>query len=267
MQPDFQETVSASKETQLSTLAEGPAEGRRLVDALQQKGLTVRLLGGLAVNLRCPSARHRALNRTYADLDFVGVRKQSRALRPALEALGYSADRHFNALHGDKRLLFYDQARQRQIDIFLSVFEMCHKLVLEPRLSLHPLTLNPADLLLTKLQIHELNAKDVQDMLALLLEFEPRASTDHPGEELDARIITQLCAQDWGWYTTVDDNLARLTREASTYLEPGESTRVAQHIETLRQYLEHAPKSTGWKMRALVGRRVQWYELPEEVHR
>ena len=53
-------------------LADGKTEALRLVEAMQQKGLTIRLLGGLAVSLRCPGAEHRALNRVYADLDFVG---------------------------------------------------------------------------------------------------------------------------------------------------------------------------------------------------
>jgi hypothetical protein len=40
-----------------------------------------------------------------------------------------------------------------------------------------------------------------------------------------------------------------------------------QRTEAIRAALEQAPKSLGWKMRAGLGRRVQWYELPEEVAR
>ncbi|WP_084658650.1 nucleotidyltransferase family protein [Thermogemmatispora onikobensis] len=269
---DFEAGLPASAEAGSAngpgpTLADGVAEAQRLVTALQQEGLTLRLLGGLAVRLRCPSARHRSLARSYADLDFVAPKKQARPLRVALEANGYVADRRFNALHGERRLLFYDQVHQRQIDIFLSVFEMCHKLVLEPRLQLHPLTLSPADLLLTKLQIVELNAKDIQDLLALLLDFPPQETAANPGEQLDMRIVTQVCAHDWGWYTTVTDNLQRVAQEADQLLQAEEAARVRRHIEEMLRLLDQAPKSSAWKLRALVGRRLQWYELPEEVHR
>src|SRR6201999_2809386 len=115
-----------------------------------------------AIRLRCPGARHPALDRSYSDVDFVGYKKQSRALRDAMEANGYTQDRRFNALHGDSRLLFIDEARNNHFDVFLDVFEMCHKLPLERKLELHPFTLSPADLLLTKLQIVQLNLKDIQ---------------------------------------------------------------------------------------------------------
>jgi len=249
------------------TLADAPAEAQRVVSALQAQALTLRLLGGVAIRLRCPHASHRALDRSYPDLDFVAHKKQARALRDALIEHGYSADRRFNALHGERRLLFYDEANSRQVDIFLSVFEMCHKLTLDQRLGLHPLTLSPADLLLTKLQIVQLNMKDIQDSLALLLDFQPKEATPQPGNELDMRIITNLCAQDWGWFTTVNDNLERMSSEAENLLDAEKATLVTQRVETIKQHLEQAPKSTGWRLRAIAGRRIQWYELPEEVHR
>lgn len=249
------------------TLEDGKAEALRLIGAAQQQGITIRLLGGLAVSLRCPSASHRALNRVYADLDFVAHKKQARALEMVLQAEGYRPERRFNALHGDQRLLFFDDAHERQVDIFLDVFEMCHKLVLDQRLEFHPLTLDPADLLLTKLQIVEINVKDMRDMLAILLDFEPARSTKQPGEDLDISIITRLCAQDWGWYTTVNDNLERILQEARVTLEEQEIQLVTSRIQMLQQQMQQEPKSMNWKMRNVVGRRVQWYDLPEEVRR
>lgn len=40
---------------------------------------------------------------------------------------------------------------------------------------------------------------------------------------------------------------------------------IATRLEELRRRLEEAPKSRGWKMRARIGDRKRWYELPEEV--
>lgn len=249
------------------TLEDGPSEAQRLIAAGEAQGVTLRLLGGVAVRLRCPHATHRALTRVYADLDFVAPKKQARALRDLLVGLGYTADRRFNALHGERRLLFFDEPRERQIDIFLSTFEMCHRLPLEKRLNQHALTLSPADLLLTKLQIVQLNAKDLQDILAIILDFAPMAHSTRPGDELDVSAIADLCAQDWGWFTTVNDSLDRSEAEARTLLTSEEAELASQRIATIKRQLADTPKSLAWRTRALVGRRVAWYELPEEVHR
>ena len=38
---------------------------------------------------------------------------------------------------------------------------------------------------------------------------------------------------------------------------------MTERVTLLKKMIEDAPKSLGWKMRARVGERVQWYELPE----
>ncbi|HEY4387083.1 MAG TPA: DUF6036 family nucleotidyltransferase [Ktedonobacteraceae bacterium] len=243
------------------------ARVQQLITLVQEQGVVLRLIGGLAIRLRCPSARHQALERSYSDVDFVAYKKQSRALREALATNGYTADRQFNAFNGERRLLFNDEAHNNHIDVFLDLFEMCHKLPLDQKLELHPLTLSPADLLLTKLQIVQMNLKDIQDILALLLDFQPVEASKQPGEELDVRAITHLCAQDWGWFTTVHDNLDRIAKEAAQLLTEDEADLVAQRTMTIKTSMINAPKSSKWRLRALAGRRIPWYELPEEVNR
>jgi Uncharacterised nucleotidyltransferase len=268
MKPEPDTDTSSSHDVTPKTLEAGQEEAQRLIALAQEKGVTLRVLGGIAIQLRCPHATHRALNRNYADIDFaVQAGKQARALSPILTANGYTANRRFNALHGEKRLIFYDEPRSRQVDIFVGSFEMCHKLPLDQRLNLHPLTLSPADLLLTKLQIVQLNAKDIQDMLALLLDFPPVESSKQAGEELDVSIIAKLCGQDWGWFTTVNDNFEQIKGHASELLDAEEAALVNGRIETIQRILEKTPKSTGWRLRAMGGRRIPWYELPEEVNR
>jgi hypothetical protein len=268
MKPEQDTDTGSSHDITAQTLEAGQDEAQRLIALAQEQGVTLRVLGGVAIQLRCPHASHRALNRNYADIDFaVQSGKQARALPAILTANGYTANRRFNALHGEKRLLFYDEPRSRQIDIFVGSFEMCHKLPLDQRLNLHPLTLSPADLLLTKLQIVQLNAKDIQDMLALLLDFPPVASSKQPGEELDMSIIRRLCGQDWGWFTTINDNCEQIKAHAAELLDAEEAALAQQRIETIQRMLAETPKSTGWRLRAIAGKRIPWYELPEEVSR
>jgi hypothetical protein len=258
----------AAAQGDLPTREDIVAEGERLVELAAAAGLTVRLLGGVAVRVRCPSAQRPPLARSYGDLDLAAPRKDGRALRGVLEAAGYTADRHFNALHGDRRLIYVDAARKRHIDVFLGAFRMCHTLELEDRLNLDAQTLTPADLLLTKLQVVQLNAKDVLDALALLHDFElttsPGVATD---KVIDGAYIADLCAHDWGWYTTVADNLEKMTTIGRELVGADVTDIAANRIEALRAALEAAPKSMKWNLRAAVGRRVQWYEEPEEVSR
>ena len=244
------------------------AEGTRLVSLAATAGLTARLLGGVAVRLRCPSAQQPPLARSYGDLDLAAPRKDGRGLRSVLDAAGYIADRHFNALHGDRRLIYVDTAHNRHIDIFLGAFRMCHVLELEDRLTLDAQTLTPADLLLTKLQVVQLNAKDVLDALALLHDFELTAGSGVATDQvIDGAYIADLCAHDWGWYTTVTDNLEKVMAIGSELIGAETIEVVAYRVNALRAALEAEPKSMKWNLRAAVGRRMQWYEEPEEVAR
>jgi hypothetical protein len=176
-------------------------------------------------------------------------------------------------MHGDQRLIYHDDLHQRHLDIFVGTFRMCHELDLELRLDLHPLTLSLADLLLTKLQIVKLNAKDANDALALLVDHAVSATSssdsDTASAELDGRIdaayIAGICARDWGWYTTVTDNLRKISSIGGGPLDAPARDRADQQIAALLTAIESAPKTLKWRTRAALGRRIPWYEDPEEV--
>jgi hypothetical protein len=219
----------------------------------------------MAIYLSSPaSARQPILQRTYKDVDFVVDRRGSHHVEAAFEAQGWEPDRRFNALHGATRMLF-TYRDEIQADLFVGDFVQCHKLSLERRLALNPVTLTPADLLLTKLQIHEMNRKDANDVFMLLLSC---SLTGGPGKnKIDIRYLAALTGKDWGWYTTVHDNLAFLRKSLPRGLKPAEQKVIRARLDQLKDAIEEAPKSAGWKARNLVGRRVPWYDEPEEVHR
>lgn len=240
------------------------SEAIRIVEAGQAAGVTLRLLGGLAVSIHAPSAALPALARPYADFD-LATDGRARAVEAVLTGLGYRPDQQFNLLQGGTRLLFHEPNGKRQVDVFVGAFEMCHKLPLTERLTLEPLTLPLAELLLTKLQIVQLNDKDLRDICALLL--------DHPvgagdAETINAGRVAQLCADDWGLWRTVTGGLDRTAAfAAAAPLDAAQRATLTERTAALRNVLEQAPKSLKWKMRAKVGERVRWYELPEEVER
>jgi hypothetical protein len=240
-------------------------EALRIVQAGDAQGILLRLLGGLAIRIHSPSASHRALARTYPDIDFATPVRRAQSVETLFIGLGYEPNKTFNLLNGDSRLLFYDLGHSRQIDVFVGGFEMCHRLPITERLSLEPLTLPLAELLLTKLQIVQMNEKDVRDICALIL--------DHPFGETDSETInlprlSQLCAEDWGLWKTVTLSLDKVQSLLDEYhLEPADKATIIYRLDILRRALFDAPKSLKWKMRARIGDKVPWFELPEEVKR
>jgi hypothetical protein len=249
--------------TQSSSL---PEIGRRLVEAAADRGLTIRLMGGVAIWLHATEEAREALGRSYPDLDLVAHEPQSRAVRDFLEEQGYEGEKLFNAIHGAQRLLYRHTEAGYQIDVFLDNFNMSHKLDLGKRLETEPITLPAAELLLTKLQIAEINRKDVGDVVMLLWSHR-LGSNDGPGE-LNMDYVAKVCASDWGLFTTLTDNLTK-ARELLPEVLGDNSTAsgTADQIKTALARLDEHPKSLGWKARAKVGRRVRWYEVPEEVNR
>jgi hypothetical protein len=240
-------------------------EARRIVATGQAQGLPLRLLGGLAVRMHAPSASHRALARSYPDIDFVAPARRSHAVEALITGLGYEPNKNFNLLNGDSRLLFYDRGRSRQIDVFVGQFEMCHRLPIAERLDKDPLTVPLAELLLTKLQIVHMNEKDIRDISALLLDH-PLGENDE--ETINLSRIIRLCAEEWGLWKTVSLSLEKVQAFCDGYdLEASAKLIIIERLGLLRTSLDSAPKSLKWKMRAAVGERVQWYELPEEVQR
>ena len=237
-------------------------EGRRIVEAAARAGVPLRLLGGVAIALLCPSARRPPLARGYADIDVASVGGCRGAVAGLLEELGYEGDREFNALHGHRRLLFWDERNRRQVDVFLDEANLCHRIPLKGRIEAAPLTLPLADLAVLKLQVVETNEKDYLDVCAIFADHE----VGEGAGEVDAGYVAGLAASDWGLWRTlgmVAERSESFARELRGFEAGG---LVAERLSRLREALDAAPKTLGWKLRSRLGERKRWYELPEEAH-
>jgi hypothetical protein len=225
------------------------------------KGITLRLLGGVAVVLRCPSASKAPLSRRYVDIDVIGHRREVGKINQLFKELGYKPRERFNALHGS-RLIFNDMGNQRRVDVFLDVFQMCHKFDFKDRIGREAKTLPISDLLSTKLQIVEINDKDFKDIVSMLLDHE--ISAGEVEDKVNSTYIAKMCGEDWGIYKTFTTNLGKIPQYTGGIgLEEDQRRRVVERAEALRNAIETTPKTMGWKMRAAVGERKRWYELPE----
>ncbi len=240
-------------------------ESLRVIKEAAEQGMVLRLIGGLGIRHISPGALKPPWKRPYKDIDFVASKIGKEGLEAFFEGQGYVPNKQRNLFCGDKRLLFYDQNRSRQVDIFISVFDMCHFLDLEERLRLKDVALTPEDLFLTKIQIVELNEKDVLDLGVLLLDTE--VSEDKEKGGFDPQYVARLCANNWGWFRTVTKNIDELKTHINR-LEKApsrEKEKVIGNLETIEKAIYDHPKSLSWKSRNVIGDKVQWYNLPEDL--
>ncbi len=244
-------------------LADIVEEARRVTDGARGENVTVRVLGGVAVALHAESGVPQALARPYRDIDLVATRKHGRAAAQLLAELGYTPNERFNAMNGSTRMVFYDLEHERQVDVFVGEFRMCHAIPIADRLDLDDRTVPLAELLLTKLQIVQLNQKDVTDIWAIVHEHDV---DDHDDEAVNGARVAELLAGDWGlWRTTRQSVQTARERLVDSTLPDADKVVVDQRLQRLWARVEEEPKGLRWRSRAKVGDRSKWYEEPEEI--
>jgi hypothetical protein len=222
------------------------------------RGLALRLAGSAGILRHCPGccAGVAALGRDLPrDLDFFAYRKQERELGRMFADLGYAADPSvaFSQEYGIDRLIYTGHAAATKIDVFLDVLRMSHTIDFKGQLGGAGPAASAADLLLSKLQIHEITEKDVKDIGALL--------AAHPLDQLDAGRVLGLTGHDWGLCHTATTNLTLAGELLAGWSSAGDvAARGAARAGELRERIEQGPKSLRWKARARVGTRVRWYE-------
>ena len=249
-------------------------EAHELIDAASGAGLTLRLLGGLAVREHCRTAELCA--RDYSDLDMVSRTRDARGLRAVFAGFGYREDHETAGATGNTQLRFVRACRHPgverirahdddHVDVFLDTFRMDHEIALGGRLDREPYTLSASDLLLTKLQVFKLNDKDIRDVVTLLdgLSVSDGAT---PGA-IDAGYIAGLCADDWGLYYDVGLTLQRVEEHIGEFgLSAARVAAVRQRLARLVAAIARAPKSVRFRLRARIGTRARWHnELDEQT--
>ena len=230
-----------------------------VVQAAGERKLPLRILGDTAIRLRCPTAERFPPSEDDEIIELIARGRQSGEVESLLKELGCSPDSRFNTLHGSERLRFVDGQAKLPIEVFLNAFEAFHRLELADRLAEDDITLPLADLLLLQLQVVEFSPQDQKRILALL--------ADHdlgPGRgRLDPARVVEVCADDWGWTKTVTMNLEKAIAAAPASLSAEAAKQVEGRARRLIQMIDEAPKSLGWNVRARLGERRPWYNVPE----
>jgi predicted regulator of Ras-like GTPase activity (Roadblock/LC7/MglB family) len=243
-------------------LAELMQEAQRLIEAGKSQ-VTLVAMDPVALWECCPETRHLIAQPQKRYLDFLAASAQGTALVRFFEQMGYQANQRFNSIHGNRRLHFHHPLRALSINVFLDAFEMYHRLDLKTELAQKGTSVSETALVLIRLQQVEMDPAGLSDLCALFLEHD--LSLSHKKGKLDSARITQLCADDWGWYKTVTTNLERLIGYAEDALSSPERDKVMERARILLTSLQAAPKSLRWQTRASLGETIRWYETPLRV--
>lgn len=241
-------------------------EARKVVDAATERGIVLRIMGATAVRIHCPkfSYLHDALHREITDIDFIGYGKQNSSLLKMLEDLGYAADKRMRMFKFLGRYLYENPNNQRHIDVFFDKLEFCHTIDFKGRLEIDYPTISLSDIFLQKMQIVQINEKDIKDIMVVLREHE--IGTEGK-ETIDSDYISGLLSRDWGFWYTVTTNLEKLRAFLPEYrkLSLEDRSSISAKIDKLSEAIEKREKSFGWKVRAKTGTKQRWYKEVDET--
>jgi hypothetical protein len=239
-------------------------EARHLTDEAQKQGMVLRVMGPIALHYYFPDhvdlyrRIERLGERVFTDIDYAGYGKHRSKLVPFFESHGYELEKRAAMLSGGTRLIFFS-ARIPMIDVFFDKLDYNHPIDYRGRLEIHPHCVSLTDLLLQKLQIVQINDKDLKDAMLLLLAA-PVGEDDHKG--INVKYLGKLFSDDWGFYYTATTNLARIKESMAGVkaLTDDQRATIGGKVDTLRQYIESVPKSGKWKGRAKTGTSKTWYK-------
>lgn len=231
-------------------------------------GATIRVIGSLAFRLKCPDYKYIEYDnaRYLTDVDFVTYSRHIAGVQDMFADMGWEENMNVLRLFGDKRRIFYHPSLPLHSDIFLDKLRFCHEIDFRGRLELDSPTITLIDLLLEKLQIVEINRKDLVDMMVLLSQY-PVGRDPGAADSIDGYRLAALCGRDWGWWRTATMNIRKAREFAGDFLSGEDAQRVRERLDALATMVEAEPKSLGWKIRSAIGDRMRWYREVEEVER
>jgi hypothetical protein len=249
-------------------------EARRIVDKAVAEGITLRILGAVAVSIHSPefTPLHQSLERVggatdFTDLDVIGYSRDRASIELFFRGIGITPEpraRKSPAIWA-YRQMYVERNGNFHIDVFFDKLEMSHTIDFNHRLEVDYPTISLADLLLEKMQIHRINEKDIKDTVVLM-----RAHSLGPSDQdiINEDYIAKLLSNDWGFYYTVANNLNKTKLLLDGYsMAQADKDDVTSKIDRLISRIDSEPKSMRFRMRAKVGEKKKWYNEVDETFR
>jgi hypothetical protein len=259
-------------------------EATAIVEKAQSRGVPLRILGALAIYAHCldmPDCikTHKALARNgdgnpmFTDLDLIAYKKQSRDVTKIIQEAGFKADPMLNWWFGDRMMVYEHPQTKLHVDIFFNKLEYSHDVLFgekpgSGRLELDSPTISLGDIVLEKLQPHQMGRKDAVDLIVLFMGHEVREQNSK--NIIDGSYVGKVLSDDWGfWYDVTANlekvrNLARELVDQKKLLPEWHETVIGRTNELLR-IIESTPKTKKWNVRAKVGTAKPWFRPVEEL--
>ncbi len=149
-------------------------EARRLTEEGEKQGVILRVMGPIALHFYFPDyvdlyrKMERLGERVFTDIDYASYGKCRGKIVPFFEKYNYTLEKRAAMLSGNTRHIYFGD-RIPMIDVFFDQLSYNHPIDYRGRLELHPYCVSLTDLLLQKLQIVQINDKDLKDGMLLLL--------------------------------------------------------------------------------------------------
>jgi hypothetical protein len=239
-------------------------EARKITSEAQKEGIVLRVMGPIALHFYFPEhvdlyrRMKRLGERVFTDIDYASYGKCRGKIVSFFEKHGYELEKRSAMLSGNTRHIYFG-GRIPMIDVFFDKLDYNHPIEYKDRLEIHPYCVSLTDLLLQKLQIVQINDKDLKDGMLLLLASEIGLQDEG---FINAKYLEKIMSNDWGFCHTAMTNLIKI-KEASmnvTALTTADCVLIEEHVEQLNLILENTPKSGGWKRRAKIGTKKIWYK-------
>lgn len=226
----------------------------------KQNNVEIRVLGGLAVFLKCP--QHQELiskcREPFSDIDLITKKVDIEKVETFFENLDFEQNKNFKILFGYQRRIFYSP-QNITIEVYLDDLDLCQEIKVSERLLLDYPTISITDLFLSKIQRIDLAEKDIFDIFVLLESF------DFSGEKsnkIDIEYISELCSKSWGWWKTFKININKLyDQKKGVFKNANDINRKLKEIETA---IDSKKKSIKWMVRNIIGENFNWFKTVDE---
>jgi len=255
-----------------------------IINEAEKQKIVLRILGAIAIflhggefaNLYKKLGRLPDRKNLFTDIDLIGYSSQRLKIREFFEDfLKFSPDLHVLLISEGKRLIYHPPGKSFHIDVFFDTLSFSHDVPFgkkpgKGRLELDFPTVTPTDLLLEKLQIHEINEKDLIDLIVLLRSHE--YSDQDEKDKINSKYIARLLADDWGFWFDATSNLRKLSKYVENcyknrIIQMQDKEDVLQKVNQLLKIIEEEPKTKKWKRRAKIGTSKPWFRTVEEIIR
>jgi hypothetical protein len=256
----------------------------KIVDVAKQRNVSLRLLGALAISLHSSEfgSLYQSLKRlgdserAFTDIDLIGYSKERVKVREVLEdELGYVVDQNVLLFRGKERLLYHHPEGKYYMDIFFDRLNFSHDINMgsdpkKGRLQLDYPTITATDLLLEKLQIHEISQKDLKDVIVLLRAHD--LGIQDNAQMINSKHFAMVLADDWGFWKDATANLHDVLSYAEKYrcegmLPDPDFADISGKVAKILKTVENEPKSQKWDLRSRTGESKQWWKSVEDVSR